>query len=207
MSGNCPVPKPDAALQRSALAFINGKTGPGQLDTQFEIDQVVFAGQFPVRQRSFRKRGIRPAHTHHHVIGRRLAARHVLVREIRQRHDHGVQLFAYGPQPLLHAPRAFLQLNRFRLSGFGLLLFALFEQHTHFLGDGILLRQACIQLSLNRFTFIVQRFDLLDGLCGIHPLDVQTFQRKRLVFPDLLKCQHLVSIFLNFCILLSFVFT
>ena len=177
-------------LQRSTFALVDRETCTCQLHAQLEIDQVIFFSQLPVRQCPLRQIGHRTTRTHHHIVGRRQSMGYILVREIRQRHDQCIQVCLHLAEALLQPLRLLLQFGSFLLGSLGLLFFPLFKQLPHLFGNGILLSKTGIQLSLKRFTLVVQRFDPIDSLFGIDSLYRQTLQSKCLILSYLLNCQH-----------------
>ena len=78
------------ALQGRSLSLVHGEARSGQLHAQLEIDDVVFAGQLPVRERVGGQLGRRSSRPHDDVVGGGQAVRHVLVRKVGQLDDFGV---------------------------------------------------------------------------------------------------------------------
>ena len=69
-------------LKLCAFAFVYGKTCTCNLNTQVEVYQVVFLGQFPVGKCVFGKFGFHAAHFLHHVVIGAYAFGYTVVRDI-----------------------------------------------------------------------------------------------------------------------------
>ena len=117
---------------------------------------------------------------------------YILVREIRQRHDQCIQICLHLAEALLQPLRLLLQFGSFLLGSLGLLFFPLFKQLPHLFGNGILLSKTGIQLSLKRFTLVVQRFDPIDSLLASTP-----FTAKR---------SRVNALFSRICLIVSMIF-
>ena len=158
------------ALQAGTLALVDGESGARELDAQVEVDDVVLAGQLPVRQRVFGQLRVVLDELHDEVVGRGLAFGHDVGREVGQRDECRLQL-------LLHVLRFGLQVRRLLLevrdevfAFVGLLAAALTHEHADLLGGLVLQGERVIQLDLNGLAAVVERDDLVDDGGGIHAL-------------------------------------
>ena len=177
-------------LQAGALALVNGKSRSGEFYAQVEIDDVVFLGQLPVRQRLGRQRRVVLHEFHHQIVLGRGSFGNDLGGEVGQQYDLGLQ----GVGRLLHLGRQFYRFfferRHFGLFRFGFVAFALPHQRADHLGRLVLLRQTVIQLLLDRLAAVVELLDPVDDGTCVHALFGQAADGRLLVVPELFECKH-----------------
>ena len=177
-------------LQAGSLALVNGKSRSGEFYAQVEIDDVVFLGQLPVRQRLGRQRRVVLHEFHHQIVLGRGSFGNDLGGEVGQQYDLGLQ----GVGRLLHLGRQFYRFfferRHFGLFRFGFVAFALPHQRADHLGRLVLLRQTVIQLLLDRLAAVVELLDPVDDGTCVHALFGQAADGRLLVVPELFECKH-----------------
>ena len=72
-------------LQTSALSFIDRETCSRDLNTQIEINQIIFLRQFPVRKSVLRKFRFHTSHFLYHIVLGGDTLGHLIVRYVRDR--------------------------------------------------------------------------------------------------------------------------
>ena len=177
-------------LQTGSLAFVDGESGAREFHAQVEVDDVVFACQFPMGQRVFGQLGIAFDQLHDEVILGGLAFGHDVGREIGQRDDRCLQLLLHVVRFGLQAVGFFLEVGDEALALLGFVAAALSHQRPDLLGGFVLRCQRIVQFGLDGLAAVVQRFDPGDDRCGVHSLLGELADRGLLVIADLLYRKH-----------------
>ena len=181
----------ECALQRGALAFIDGESRSCKFDAQFEIYDIVLGRQFPMRQRIVAQCGQSAfVELDHKIVGRGHSVRNYIGRKVGQRNDLGVKLRTHGFKLLVELFALRFELRDLGFGGLGLFLLSLCHEPAYILGGCVLPCEQSVQLRLNGFTAVVQLFDFRHGLRGINSLDGQTLYCTLAVVPYLFKCKH-----------------
>ena len=131
-------------LQTCALSLIDGETGTGDLHTQVEINQVILLRQLPVGQCVLGQLSLHATHLLHHVVLGRSTFGHLLIRDIRDGIEQGLQIGCGLIHLGLERLAGLLDLGYTLLSGLGLLFLSGLHQLTDRLGCGVDLRQVLI---------------------------------------------------------------
>ena len=184
------------ALQPCALALVDGESRAGELHAQVEVDDVVLAGQLPVGQRVFRKRGVAFHELDDEVVLGRLAFGDDLGGEVRQRDDGRLQLLPGVGQLGFEARGLLLEVRHEAFALLGLLAAALAHQCADLLGGLVLGGQRVVEFQLEGFAPVVEADDLFDDRRGVHALLGQLACGGLFVIADLLYRKHnIVSFF------------
>ena len=78
----------ESPLELCALTLVNGESGAGDLDSEVEVDEVVLAGELPVRESAFRKHHLGgTAFLHHQVVRCALSFRYEFVGKVGKKHQ------------------------------------------------------------------------------------------------------------------------
>ena len=177
-------------LQTGTLAFVDGESRSGQFDAQVEIDQIVFAGQFPMRKGIVGERTMILHQLDYQVVFGCLAFGNDIGREVRQRDDRSLQGIRNLLELCIQRIGALFESGNLGFLGFGLLPATLTHQGADLFGCLILLCQRFVQFVLDGLAAVVQLLYFVDDGSCIHSLFCQTADGCFAVIPELLDCKH-----------------
>ena len=179
------------ALQLGSLALVDRETGAGDLDAQVEVDDVVFLGEFPVREGAFGQFHLGAAHLHHLVVLGALAGLHEVAGHVRQQDDRRIQLLVV----LFCAGRQLrglgLQGGDLGLGGLGGILQPLLHQAADLGRLLLLLREQRVALRLEAAAAGVELQHLVHDRLRVEILDFQFLDDAFRVIAKHLERQHI----------------
>ena len=149
------------SLQFCPFAFVYRESRSGELHPEFEVDNIIFLGQFPVRKRPFVEGRNFSCLEYIEVVIGRLSFRNNLVGDIGDTVKHlskgGRRLIKFSIETL----GKLLILSSLFFGSFGFFLFPFLHQRAYFLGELIALGERLVKLCLERTAFFIQSNSLL----------------------------------------------
>ena len=138
----------EGSLQAGTFTFINGESGSGDFHAQFKVDEVVFAGQFPVGQSIGRQIGHDSARTLHDVVFGRASLGHHITGRIGDREEYVGNIRFGRCHGLFEFLVRLLHFGHFGFHGFGFGGVSLFHEFTDLRRKGFQFGEALVQLHL-----------------------------------------------------------
>ena len=160
----------ERALQACPIALVDGEARARDLDAELEVYEVVGLCQLPVGGGVGRQLGVVPAHLDADVVLSRRALGHDLSGEIGDLQQDLADTSLCLVLLFLELAAKLLEVGDLGAYLLGLILQSLLHQGTDLLGDGILLRQACVELLLGAAAQLVEVEHLSDVLARLEVL-------------------------------------
>ena len=179
------------ALQACAFAFIYGETGSGDFVAQLKVNDVVLGAELPVGQSPFGQVGFGAEFGHDDVVGFVLAFGNRDVRCVGQGDEFGVEVGVDSGLLLVKFFFLCLEVGGEGFLGFGLVAFALFEEHANLLGDSVLFGFYGVGFLLEGAAFFVEGNNLGDAFFYVlYVLNLEAFDDFLCMFLYILQLQH-----------------
>ena len=161
----------EGALELGSLALVHRETGAGDLHTEVKVDDIVLAGELPVREGVLREDGLLAAHLHDQVVLGALPFRDEVAGEVRKKDELGLELVIVLVGLLEEVVGTGLEGGDFGLGGLGLGLLALLHQGADLGGGLLLLGEKGVGLGLEGLAVVVQGDHFFHDRAGVEILD------------------------------------
>ena len=183
----------ECALQASSITLIDGEASTRDLHTQLEVNEVIVLRQLPVGLGGSIKCGHLATSLDADVVLSRSAFGHDVGGEVRYREQDLTDLrFGLGLL-LLQALACLLEQCHLRADALSLLLGALLHQITDLLSEGLLTREAGIELLLRATADLIEVQYFGDRFACLELLLAEALNDRLGILLDLLECKHNVS--------------
>ena len=199
----------ERTLQAGTLSDIDGESSSRNLNTQIEVYQIIFLGQFPVGQGILDTQlgvDVPVAHRimsvtllqvrlHHVVVGSLFALRHFVIGNVGNLAKQTSHLILSVVHRLLQLLVSLLHVGHTLLDGIGLCLLALLHQLSNLCSQLLGLSQVLVQLLLGLTTLPVNSQHLVDGFLGILEMFLfQTANHAVCLLCNEFQCKHNINL-------------
>ena len=187
----------EGSLQSCSLSLIDGESGSRELHAQLEIDNAVFARQFPVWKRPFGQCLGQRRDFDHFVLFGAPARRYDFGRYVGQGNDERVHAVGGLAELLFECFRLLLQERYSSLGRVGLFASSRGKELSYLFGEGVLFGKAAVQPLLERTAQVVLRYDFFNHRGRIDSLDGEALHGALPLFPDLFQSKHTQSVLIG----------
>ena len=177
-------------MQPCPLALVDGEAGASDLDAQLEVDDVVFAGQLPVRQCVGGQFGDGAARLLATVVVGARTFGHGGVGEVGDEHEQLVHVFFGLCLVGLQRAVGLFQAGYFGLGFVGFGAFALLHQSADLFGETVHLGEVGVEGGLGDASGLIECNDSVDDLGCVEVLDGQSADHFVALFGDDFDGKH-----------------